>query len=41
MLQDLIVAAVNDAISKSKAMVNEGMASVTKGLNIPGLAGMV
>lgn len=40
MLQDLIVAAVNDAISKSKAMVNEGMASITKGLSIPGLGGL-
>lgn len=41
MLQDLIVAAVNDAISKSKAMVNEEMSSITKGLNIPGLGGLI
>ncbi|MFN3535441.1 MAG: YbaB/EbfC family nucleoid-associated protein [Desulfatiglandales bacterium] len=41
MLQDLIVAAVNDAISKSKAMVNEGMSSITRGLSIPGLGGLL
>ncbi len=40
MLQDLVMAAVNDAIAKSKNMVNEGMASLTKGLNLPGLGGL-
>ncbi len=37
MLQDLVVAAVNDAMSKAKAMVNEEMGKLTKGINIPGL----
>lgn len=37
MLQDLIVAAVNDAIQKSKDMVKQELAGLTGGLNIPGL----
>ncbi len=37
MLQDLIVAAVNEALSRSQAMVNEEMGKLTGGMNIPGL----
>ena len=37
MLQDLIVAAVNEALSKSQEMVSEKMSQLTGGLNIPGL----
>lgn len=37
MLQDLIVAAVNEAIEKSKTMASEKMDGLTGGLNIPGL----
>jgi len=37
MLQDLILAAANDALSKAKDMVNEEMGKLTKGMNIPGL----
>lgn len=37
MLQDLIIAAVNDAIKKSQDMVSAEMAKITGGLNIPGL----
>ncbi len=39
MLQDLVVAAVNQAIKKSQEMVNEEMSKLTGGLglNIPGL----
>ncbi len=37
MLEDLIVAAVNEAGAKANAMMEEGMAGVTGGLNIPGL----
>ncbi|MFZ5862202.1 MAG: YbaB/EbfC family nucleoid-associated protein [Nitrospirota bacterium] len=39
MLQDLIVAGVNDALKKAQAMMAEEMKSVTggMGLNIPGL----
>lgn len=37
MLQDLIKAAVNDAIRKALAMSKEEMAKLTGGLDIPGL----
>ena len=37
MLQDMIVAAVNEAIRKSQQMVAEEMKKITGGLNIPGL----
>jgi DNA-binding YbaB/EbfC family protein len=40
MLQDLILAAVNDALSRAKGMVNEEMGKLTKGMNIPGMPGM-
>ena len=36
-LEDLIVAAHNDAKNKVENMMNEGMKSVTGGMNIPGL----
>ncbi|OPX35688.1 MAG: YbaB/EbfC family nucleoid-associated protein [Desulfobacteraceae bacterium 4484_190.1] len=41
MLQDLIQAAVNDALSKAKEMVNAEMGKLTKGMNMPGLQGMM
>ncbi len=37
MLQDLVIAAVNDALSKSQEMVSSEMSKLTGGLNIPGL----
>lgn len=37
MLQDLILAAVNDALQKSQEMVSQEMSKLTGGLNIPGL----
>ena len=37
MLQDLILAAVNDALAKSQEMVNAEMSKLTGGMNIPGL----
>ena len=37
MLQDLIMAAVNDALAKSQEMVSQEMGKLTGGLNIPGL----
>ena len=37
MLQDLIIAAVNEAMRKAEDMVNAEMKKVTGGLNIPGL----
>jgi len=41
MLQDLVLAAVNDALSKAKTMMNEEMGKLTKGLNIPGIPGLI
>ena len=38
MLQDLVLAAVNDALAKAQQMVNSEMGKLTGGLNIPGLA---
>lgn len=37
MLQDLVVAAVNEGIKKSQEMAAEEMSKITGGLNIPGL----
>ncbi len=39
MLQDLVLAAVNDALAKSQEMVSAEMSKLTGGLNIPGLFG--
>lgn len=36
MLEDLVVAAVNDALSSSRRIAEEKMAAVTGGLKIPG-----
>ncbi|MGD9366341.1 MAG: YbaB/EbfC family nucleoid-associated protein [Desulfobacteraceae bacterium] len=37
MLQDLVLAAVNDALNKSQEMVAGEMGKITGGMNIPGL----
>jgi len=37
MLQDLILAATNDALTKSQQMVSSEMGKITGGLNLPGL----
>jgi hypothetical protein len=37
MLQDLVMAAVNDALRASRALAEEKMGAVTAGLRIPGL----
>ncbi len=37
MLQDLVLAAVNDALNKSQEMVSSEMGKLTGGLNIPGM----
>ncbi len=37
MLEDLITAAVNEALRKSQEMVNQEMGKLTGGMNIPGL----
>jgi DNA-binding YbaB/EbfC family protein len=40
MLQDLVVAAVNDAIGRSKELERERMASVAGGIGLPGMPGL-
>ena len=37
MLQDLVLAAVNDALAKSQEMVSGEMSKLTGGMNIPGM----
>ncbi len=37
MLQDLVLAAVNDALAKSQEMVSSEMGKLTGGMNIPGM----
>ena len=37
MLQDMVLAAVNDALSSAEQMASQQMSAVTGGLNIPGL----
>lgn len=37
MLEDLVLAAVNDALFQAKQMVSEEMSKLTGGVNIPGL----
>ena len=37
MLQDLVLAAVNDALVKSQEMVSDEMGKLTGGMNIPGM----
>ncbi|WP_335872922.1 YbaB/EbfC family nucleoid-associated protein [Bacillus sp. 2205SS5-2] len=37
MLQDLVLAATNDALKKTEELTNSTMGQFTKGLNIPGM----
>ena len=37
MLQDLVVAAVNEAVERSQQLASDRMGSLTGGLNLPGL----
>ena len=37
MLQDLVLAAVNEGLDKAQQMVSDRISSVTGGMNIPGL----
>ena len=41
MLQDLIVAATNDAVRRAKELSQQELGSLTGGLNIPGLTNMI
>lgn len=40
LLQDMIVAAVNEASRNAQDIANQRMGSVTGGLNIPGMSGL-
>jgi nucleoid-associated protein EbfC len=41
MLQDLVIAAVNQAVTKMRETSKEKMASLVGGMNIPGLPGIL
>ena len=41
MLQDLILAACNEALRRAQQMVNDEMGKLTGGMNIPGLGNML
>ncbi len=40
MLQDLVVAAVNEALRQAQQMVNDDMSKLTGGMNVPGMGNM-
>ncbi len=40
MLQDLIIAASNEALRRAQQMVNEEMSKLTMGLQVPGMGGL-
>ena len=39
MLQDLVLAATNDALKKAEELTNQTMGQFTKGMNLPGFLG--
>ncbi len=41
MLQDLVLAAVNDGLTRAKKMVNDEMSKLTGGLNLPNIPGLM
>lgn len=41
MLEDLVLAAVNEAMRQAKELATNEMAKVTGGLNVPGLPGLL
>ena len=40
MLQDLIVAAVNEGLKQADAAMEEKMGAITGGMNLPGMNGL-
>lgn len=40
MLQDLIIAAVNEGLSRAKEMINDEMGKLTQGLGLPNIPGL-
>jgi DNA-binding YbaB/EbfC family protein len=41
MLEDLVISGVNEALRKAKDLAKEKMSSVTGGLNLPGMDGLM
>jgi DNA-binding protein YbaB len=41
MLQDLIVAAANEALRRAQQMVSDDLGKITGGMNIPGLGNIL
>ena len=41
MLQDLIIAAINEAVEASQNLAADELGSITGGLNVPGLSGLL
>lgn len=41
MLQDLVVAAINEALRRAQQMVGEDMSKLTGGMNLPGLGNLL
>ena len=41
MLQDLVIAAIKDATRKAEEMAKQEMASITGGMNLPGMPGLM
>jgi len=41
MLQDLVLAAVNEALRQAQQMVSDDMGKVTGGMNLPGMGNML
>ncbi len=41
MLQDLIIAAVNEGLTRAKEMINEEMGKITQGLGLPNMPGLL
>ena len=40
MLQDLVLAAINEALRRAQQMVSDDMGKITGGMNIPGMGNM-
>lgn len=40
MLQDLVIAAVNEALRRAQQMVSDDMGKITGGMNIPGMGNL-
>ncbi len=41
MLQDLVLAAINEALRRAQQMVNDDMGKIAGGMNLPGLGNML